>query len=165
MGLDSEIYLWQPGAAVAYLEGYELSAPSGSHMITLMFPQQTPAAFTTKGLSVRFSSGLVRLGQQLASGPGQSIEVIYAPAHPIKEGGSAVNEFSSAYGAGAATIVFDAFEDRLYGEIKGTLKYAKLYGYFMMIDSGERIPPRQPVVLELYNWPFDVRLERSQFYR
>ncbi len=166
IGINGERYLWEPGPATAYLEGYDAYDTSGFRTVSVVFPQQSPSPVTTRGLFIRFSSAIAVPGQQVHDGPpDRRIDVIYSPAHPLVEGGSTVNEFSTGYGDGTVDIVFDAFEKRLNGEIKGTLKYAKLYGYFMLIESGERMPPKKPVVLELYNWPFDLRLEQSQFYR
>jgi hypothetical protein len=166
IGINGESYLWEPGTAVAYLEGFSLYDTSASMGISLVFPQQSPSPMTTKGLFIRFSSTIAVPGQEVHDGPpDRRIDIIYSPAHPMAEGGSTVNEFSTGFGDGTVDIVFDAFEKRLNGEIRGKLKYAKLYGYMMLIESGERIPPKKPVVLELYNWPFDLRLEQSRYYQ
>ncbi|MDI6739878.1 MAG: hypothetical protein QME74_05890, partial [Candidatus Edwardsbacteria bacterium] len=95
----------------------------------------------------------------------KGFEISYVPNFPIKTDGGTVNEFSTAVGDGMAALWVDAFENRLNGRFKGVIKYAKLYGYFMIMDTGERVPPKNPAVLELYNWSFDVRLGQSPFYR
>jgi hypothetical protein len=166
IGLDGENYLWQPGPTAAYISIYEMGYAPSSNWITLVFPQQSPSPVTTKGLFVRFNTSAAQTGQELRfDNTTTGLEITYSPNFPIKAGESRVNEFSNLSGDGFAIVRFDTCENKLYGALKGTIKYARLCGYFFVLESGERIKPRQPVVIELYNWPFDVRMERSNFYQ
>lgn len=103
------------------------------------------------------------IGQEMAFGDSLSVRYITAsfrpPHRPTTQEGL-VLEYNSNEPGGFARIIIDELDARYRGRVKGTLLYARLPSLYYDIHSGDIKSAQKPMVVELFNWPFTVLLDK-----
>ena len=154
------------GEPVGYIQ--ELDAGySYSYRYSIVFPRKfyVRDPMPRPGIIIEFDPADIESGQEIPFGTGGE-HIIRVEYHPV--GGHKMNQailltYSSRHSAGGGKIRFDVLEPQLGGRVKGTIIQSTLYGYYEDMETMEITEPPKSRKLELYNWSFDVTLERSIF--
>jgi hypothetical protein len=133
---------------------------------SVLFPSRVPSAIPRPGLEIAFDPRKIAPGEEVAFGSGDEESGVTVDYSPI--GGHKLNQgimlgFSSGHSGGRGRIRFDDLEPEIGGHVRGTLLHATLYGSYENAESGETTEPKTPRKLELWNFPFDVKLAASPF--
>jgi len=140
---------------------------SYSYSYSIIFPLKK--AFSgpvpRPGVYIEFTPERINLGEEtpFEAGSESAAFVEYHPVtgHKVQEATLLV--YSTRHGDGGGKIRLDVFEPRLGGRIKGTIIQATLNGYYEDMEKMEITELEQPRKLELFNWSFDVILQRGPF--
>ncbi len=163
LGLDGGRYLWQPGPAVAYVEGNEYGSQYQARGIQVIFPMQHSTVRPIPGLDIMIRPGLP-VGCEIAFGDTcRAATVSFRPssAIPLPEG--TFIGWGSDYSGGAGTMVLEICEARPGGRIKGAIRHARLRSLVYDQLKADIVPSATASYLELWNWPFDLLLADSPY--
>ncbi|MFC1537213.1 hypothetical protein ACFL4P_00125 [Gemmatimonadota bacterium] len=140
---------------------------SYSNFYSVVFPLKIlgMSGVPRPGILIKFDPAATEPGREITFGSEaeNSIRVEYHPVSGHKINQAVMLAYSSGHGEGGGTIRFDMLETGPGGRVKGTVVQAVLYGYYENMQTMEFSEPSKPMKLELFNWSFDVTLERSIF--
>ena len=166
MYLNSKQLKVNLGEPVGYIQELEGGYSYRFHY-SIVYPLNMPAlrSVPRPGILIEFDPARIELGQEIAFGTGgeTSIRLEYHPVVGHRHSKAVMLAYSSGHSAGVGKIRFDILEPRLGGRVKGSIIQSRLYGYYENMETMEITEPSEPRELELFNWSFDVILERSIF--
>lgn len=140
---------------------------SYSYRYSVVFPLKISAVrgLPRPGILVEFDPGRIEPGGEISFGSGMEspVRVEYHPTGGHKMNRAVMLAYSSDHGPGGGKIRFEVLETGLGGRVRGSVIQATLYGYYENMETMEVSEPPKPMKLELFNWPFEVTLERSIF--
>jgi hypothetical protein len=153
----------QPSVRDGYFQEVEAGF-STECRCSVLFPLRIPGAVPRPGLEITFDPRKIAPGAEMTFGAedGESgVGVDYTPlgGHQMSRG--IMLGFSSGRAGGHGRVRFDVLEPQPGGHVKGTLLHATLSGYYESAESARTTEPEPARKLELWNFPFDVTLERS----
>jgi hypothetical protein len=163
MRLDGSKYVWEPGPEAGFvIEGYgDLGLQPKT--IDIIFPLRQRTAFPLPGLELKLSVNNIAAGAETEFGDslnsGHS-SVSFRPPHRPTTNEGLVLAYESSEPGGYARILIDEMDARYRGRISGTLIYARLPGLYYDINSGDIKSAQKPTVIEFFNWPFSVILDK-----
>jgi len=163
MLLDGSKYVWEPGPEAGFIiEGYGDLGPRPK-AINIVFPLRKSSNFPLPGLELELNIESIVVGEEIEFGDslnsGHSSVSFRPPYRPTTKEGL-VLAYESREPGGYAKIVIDEMDARYRGLVKGRLVYAKLPGYYYDINSGDIKSAQKPTVIEFFNWPFTVLLDK-----
>ncbi len=154
------------GEPVGYIQELE-AGYSYSYRYSVVFPRKFYARdpVPRPGIIIQFDPAEIESGQKIPFGTGgtNAVWVEYYPVGGHKMNQAILLAYSSRHSAGGGKICFDVLEPQLGGRVKGTIIQSTLYGYYKDMETMEITEPPKSRKLELFNWSFDVTLERSIF--
>ncbi len=163
MGLDGTLFVWEPGAPVAFVSGYEYGGGYNASGIMVIFPLSRRTARPVPGLEISLKPDL-EAGREIGFGGGErGVWVSYrlSSARPLPEG--IMIGYESSFPDAEGRLVVEHCDARPGGRIKGRLVYAKLRSAVYDQGIGDVVASRNPSFLELWNWPFDLVLDQSPY--
>ncbi|HAD81874.1 MAG: hypothetical protein A2509_11600 [Candidatus Edwardsbacteria bacterium RIFOXYD12_FULL_50_11] len=163
MRLDGSKYIWEPDPVAGFIiDGYDDLGPRPK-FISIVFPLKKNSAFPLPGLEFELNIDSIAVGVEIefgdSTGSGHSSVSFRPPYRPTTKEGL-VLAYESREPGGCARIVVDQIDARYRGLVKGRLVYARLPGYYYDINSGDIKPAQKPTVMEFFNWPFTVLLDK-----
>ncbi len=166
MKLDGSKYVWEPGATVGYVSNTYNDLGPRPGIITVLFPLRKNSVLPLPGLELELNIDSLTIGQELAFGDSLSVSYFKAsfrpPYRPTTKEGLLIAYSSEEYG-GYGRIVIDEMDARYRGRISGTLQYAKLPGLYYDTESGDIKTAQKKTVVEFFNWPFSVILDKNPY--
>jgi hypothetical protein len=154
------------GDPVGLIQEFE-AGYSYSNLCSVVFPLKilSMSGVPRPGILIEFDPAATEPGREITFGNGaeNSIRMEYHPVSGHKINQAVMLAYSSGHGEGGGKIRFEMLETGPGGRVKGTVVQAVLYGYYENMETMELTEPSKPMKLELFNWSFDVTLERSVF--
>ncbi|MBI5806027.1 hypothetical protein HZA73_08270 [candidate division TA06 bacterium] len=162
MSLDGSKFVWESAPAVAYIYGGPESVLERPATIRIILPNLGPSRHPLPGMEIMFDEDVFADSNQVtASGKSHEISVDLRPSfRPMGKGGMLVG-YTSHDPRATVTVRISKLDARSYGSVEGKIIYAKLWGYYYDFESGEITQPPQPMMLEIWNWPFGAKLEQK----
>lgn len=163
MRLDGSKYVWEPGPVAGFIiEGYGELGPRPK-AINIVFPLKKSSAFPLPGLELELNIDNIAAGTETEFGDsldsGHS-SVSFRPPHRPTTNEGLVLAYESGEPGGYVRILIDEMDARHRGRISGTLIYARLPGLYYDINTGDIKSAQKPTVIEFFNWPFSVLLDK-----
>lgn len=164
MRLDGSKYVWESATTVGYVsDTYDDLGPRPG-WVTVLFPLRQNSIRLLPGLELTLNADSVVIGQEMVFGDSLSVRYFKAsfrpPCRPTTKEGMLI-AYSSEESGGYGRIIIDEMDARYRGRISGTLQYAKLPGFYYDTESGDIKSAQKPMVVEFFNWPFSVILDKD----
>jgi hypothetical protein len=162
MFLDGSVFVWESAPAVGYIYGGEESIYQTPASIRIILPNLGPSRHPLPGMEIMFDDDLFADSNQVTvSGGSQVLSVDLRPSfRPMGKGGMLVG-YTSHDPRAVVTLRIGRLEARPYGNVEGKIIYAKLWGYYYDFETGEITRPPKSMMLEIWNWPLQAKLEQK----
>jgi hypothetical protein len=162
MFLDGSVFSWESAPGVGYIYGGEDEPWSLPASIRVVLPNNRPSRHPLPGMEIMFDAAVFAdTSQVTVSGASDGLSVDFRPSfRPMGRNGILVG-YSSHHPQAVVTLRVDKLDARHLGKVSGKIIYACLWGYYYDCETGELTKPPKPFKLEIWNWPFEVILERK----
>lgn len=162
MFLDGSVFSWESAPGVGYIYGGEAEPWSQPATIRVILPNLGPFRHPLPGMEIMFDAEVFADSSQVTvTGSSGGLSVDLRPSfRPMGRNGMLVG-YSSHHPQAAVTLRIDELNARHLGRLSGKIIYACLWGYYYDCETGELTRPPKPFKLEVWNWPFEVILERK----
>ncbi|MBI4726672.1 hypothetical protein HY768_05540 [candidate division TA06 bacterium] len=164
MSLDGSKYVWESGPALGYVHGLEIGNPKEIKAVEIIYPLMRDTQRPLPGLQLYFDPWTCKTGKQIKfdrNTPG--FELSFRPPYRpfAKEG--LVMGYSTKEGEGVGELLINSRDIRANGAVSRKIVHARLYVYYYNPETGEVTKAQKPSVLEIWDFPFEVRLAVAQF--
>jgi hypothetical protein len=164
MSLDGSLYVWEPGVAVGYVHGLEVGNPEQIKEVEILYPQLRDTQRPLPGLQLMFDPRACQPGKTVSFGRNKTGgEISFRPPYRPSASEGMVLGYSTREGEGSGEIMINSMDIRANGAISGKIVHARLYVYYYNQETGEVTKAQKPSVLEIWNFPFDVRLDVAKY--
>jgi len=164
MSLDGSKFVWEPGPALGYVHGFEIGNPEEIRSVEILYPLMRNSQRPLPGLELYFDPWNVETGKIISydrNTPG--FELSFRPPYRPSTKEGMVMGYSTKEGEGSAEILINSMDIRANGTVSGKIVHARLFVYYYNQETGEVTKAQKPSVLEIWNFPFEVRLGVAQY--
>jgi len=164
MSLDGSKYVWEPGVAQGYVHGREIGNPEEIKAVEILYPLMSNSQRPLPGMELYFDPWNVETGKIISfdrNTPG--FELSFRPPYRPSTKEGMVLGYSTKEGEGSAEILINSMDIRANGTVSGKIVHARLFVYYYNQETGEISKAQKPSVLEIWNFPFEVRLGVAQY--
>jgi hypothetical protein len=164
MSLDGSLYVWEPGVAVGYVHGLEVGNPEEIRAVEILYPLMQNTQRPLPGLQLMFDPRACQPGKTLSFDRNTTGgEISFRPPYRPSASEGMVLGYSTREGEGSGEVLINSMDIRANGVISGKIVHARLYVYYYNQETGEVTKAQKPSVLEIWNFPFDVRLDVANY--
>lgn len=164
MSLDGSKYVWEPGPAMGYVHGLEIGNPEEIRSVEILYPLMRNSQRPLPGLQLYFDPWVCETGKTMSfDGKTRGFELSFRPPYRPSTKEGMVMGYSTREGEGSGELWLDSMDIRANGMVSGKIAHARLYVYYYDPETGEVNKAQKPSVLEIWNFPFEVRLGVAQY--
>ena len=164
MCLDGSKYVWEPGVAMGYVHGREIGNPEEIRSVEILYPLMRNSQRPLPGMELYFDPWTVETGKITSFDRNtRGFELSFRPPYRPSTKEGMVMGYSTKEGEGSAEIRINTMDIRANGTVSGKIVHARLFVYYYNQETGEVTKAQKPSVLEIWNFPFEVRLGVAQY--
>lgn len=164
MSLDGSKYVWEPGPAMGYVHGREIGNPEEIKTVEILYPLRRSSQRFLPGLQLYFDPWVCEPGKMISFDRNtRGFELSFRPPYRPSTKEGMVMGYSTREGEGSGELLLDSMDIRANGTVSGKIVHARLYVFYYNQETGEVNKAQQPSMLEIWNFPFEVRLGVAQY--